>query len=425
MTSLACSTITLTSGAIAVAVNNLTLQGPGLLSLELSGNDADRALWHIGSGTLTVNDMMVTHGKKYLNDGDIGNAGGGCIFSSGSVSMDHAWAKYCDTGSNDVDNAVHGGAVYAANSVVMNYSLVTSSAAHSSAFQARGGGVYTPGQFFMFRSSISSNTVAAPHIPSGAGVQVGSVRDEGVAGTPGQAAGVKYSNITGNSGALWGAGGYFTGNTAIGNSTISGNNACRAAGLYFVAGSGVTQPASIYSSTVSGNASTCTGGAGVSVWNENSSFKDSTIAFNTTQSAGSTKYGAGVRVPNANTIELQNTIIASNYVDFGDGPLADDIGGGGTITGAANLVYYPSSMVTPGGTILLTDPMLRALASNGGPTSTHMLNYGSPAINVGNNASGAVVDQRGSGHPRILGPFPDIGAVEFDLPDSIFANGFD
>ncbi len=426
MTTLACSTITLTSGQISIGANNLTLQGPGILGLEVSGGDSSRVFWHIGSGTLTVNDMIVSHGKKYLNDGEIGNAGGACLFSSGTIAMNNAWAKYCDTGSNDVDNAVHGGAVYAATGILMNSSLVTASTAHSSTFQARGGGLYTPGTLFMLRSTVSGNTVTAASLATGGGVQVGSVRPEGVAGTPGHSAGVKYSSITGNSTSGFGGGAYFTGDAAVGNSTISGNQSCRAGGLYFVNSATVTQPASVYSSTVSSNTAACTtGGAGISIWSRNSSFKDTTIAFNTTHSGGSTKYGAGVRMPNANTIDLQNTIIASNFVDFGAGPLADDIGGGGTLTGAANLVYFPSSMTTPGGTILLQDPMLRALASNGGPTATHMPNYGSVVIDAGNNASGATVDQRGTGHPRIFGPAADIGAVEFDLADLIFANGFD
>jgi len=422
MTALACSTITLTSGAISVGVNNLTVQGPGILSLEVSGNDMYRVFWHLGTGTLTVNDMIVSHGKKYLNDGDIGNAGGACLFSAGSIAMNHAWAKYCDTGSNDVDSPVRGGAVYATGGITMGYSLVTASTAHSSAFEARGGGAYTPGQFFMLRSTVSGNSVSGS-IGSGGGVQVGSVRTPG---TNGGSAGIKYSSITGNNASTWGGGTYLTGNAAVGRSTISGNQSCRAAGVYFVGSGTVTQPASLYSSTVSSNTALCTTGAGgAQLWNRDSSFKDATIAFNRTQSGGSTKYGVGVRIPNANTIDLQNTIIASNFVDFGGGPLADDVGGGGTMTGANNLVYFPSSMVTPGGTILLTDPMLRALASNGGPTATNMPNYGSAVIDVGNNASGVTVDQRGSGHPRILGPAVDIGAVEFDLPDSIFANGFD
>jgi len=113
---------------------------------------------------------------------------------------------------------------------------------------------------------------------------------------------------------------------------------------------------------------------------------------------------------------------STSFPDF----VPDDIGGrtGARVVGANNLVYF-TDIVLPGGTILLTDPMLRALDSNGGSTATHMPNFGSPVIDVGNNESGATVDQRGPGFPRILGPAPDIGAVEFNLVDEIFADGFD
>ncbi|MBK8022884.1 MAG: hypothetical protein IPK19_15995 [Chloroflexi bacterium] len=55
-----------------------------------------------------------------------------------------------------------------------------------------------------------------------------------------------------------------------------------------------------------------------------------------------------------------------------------------------------------------TNPLLDVLADNGGPTETHALLPGSPAINSGNNAkaqdhTGATLttDQRGSGFLRI------------------------
>ncbi|MGH2548509.1 MAG: choice-of-anchor Q domain-containing protein, partial [Thermomicrobiales bacterium] len=97
---------------------------------------------------------------------------------------------------------------------------------------------------------------------------------------------------------------------------------------------------------------------------------------------------------------------------------------GAIVNGANNLVYF-TDILLPAGTILLTDPSLRALNLNGGTTATHMPNFGSPVIDFGNNVSGATVDQRGAGFPRILGALPDIGSVEFDLSDKIFANGFD
>jgi hypothetical protein len=424
LTNLACSKITLTSGAIAIGLDNLTIQGPGALGLEIDGSDQDRVFWHVGSGTLSINDVSVSHGKKYLNDGDIGNAGGACVFSSGRLSFNSSWAKYCDLGSSDVDSPVHGGALYAATGVSLSYSMVTSSQAHSSGYHARGGGVYTPGDANIVHSTISGNSVSSSAgYGGGGGVEVGSVR-----GIAGGTTLMKYSTISSNLASNFGGGAYLTGNVLIANSTISGNQSQSGGGLYLVHSSTVTQPPGLYSSTVSGNTASRPGrSGGIQAFYEDVRIADSTIAFNTAVSADTTKYGAGIRQFAANNIELQNTIISGNKTSLdGDDPQPDDIGGadGATVTGANNLVYAPG-IVTPGGTLVLIDPSLRALAANGGPTATHMPNFGSPVIDVGNNASGATVDQRGPGFPRIRGPLPDIGAVEFNLSDEIFANGFD
>ena len=65
--------------------------------------------------------------------------------------------------------------------------------------------------------------------------------------------------------------------------------------------------------------------------------------------------------------------------------------------------------------------MLPPLADNGGPTQTHLLLPGSPAIDKG-NASGSIYDQRGLNFGRTFdyaaipnaetGDGSDIGAVE-------------
>jgi hypothetical protein len=430
LTALDCSTITLTSGAIVVPVDSLTIQGPSALLLTIDGGYSDRVFWHLGFGELTIADVSVAHGRKYLNDGGTGDAAGGCIFSTGDVTLDHAWAKYCKAGSNDSSATVRGGAVYAENGVFMNGSIVTGSTAYTVGTTAsRGGGVYTPGDLLVLYSTISGNTATT----TGGGVQVGSSH-----GTPGGYGRIKYSTITANTqrttGYVLGGGGvYLTGDAYISHSTISGNSGCRGAGVYFIDAGNATGPAAIYSSTVSGNSGTyCgvnSGAGGVQSFNANMVIMDSTIAFNTyDDNRTENKYGAGVRLANANSLVLENTIIAGNMVRNLSSPdfLPDDIGGheGASVAGANNLVYM-TDILLPAGTILLTDPSLRALDANGGTTATHMPNFGSPVIDFGNNVSGAAVDQRGPGYPRILGAQPDIGAVEFDLSDEIFANGFD
>jgi hypothetical protein len=59
-----------------------------------------------------------------------------------------------------------------------------------------------------------------------------------------------------------------------------------------------------------------------------------------------------------------------------------------------------------------TNVQLGALADNGGPTKTHALLAGSPALNVGSNPGGLLIDQRGYGFSRTVGAGTDIGAIE-------------
>ena len=56
--------------------------------------------------------------------------------------------------------------------------------------------------------------------------------------------------------------------------------------------------------------------------------------------------------------------------------------------------------------------MLGLLANNGGPTLTHALLVGSPAINTGSNPNALAFDQRGTPFVRTFGAQTDIGAFE-------------
>jgi hypothetical protein len=64
----------------------------------------------------------------------------------------------------------------------------------------------------------------------------------------------------------------------------------------------------------------------------------------------------------------------------------------------------------------IIDPKLAPLADNGGPTFTHALLPGSPAIDAGDPGSSFSVDQRGVARPIAAGGLPDIGAYEANLP---------
>ena len=65
-----------------------------------------------------------------------------------------------------------------------------------------------------------------------------------------------------------------------------------------------------------------------------------------------------------------------------------------------------------------TDPILGPLQDNGGPTLTHALLPGSPAINAGdpNFVGPPDYDQRGPGYDRVRGGRIDVGSFEVQNP---------
>src|SRR5205814_5288613 len=90
------------------------------------------------------------------------------------------------------------------------------------------------------------------------------------------------------------------------------------------------------------------------------------------------------------TLRLGNTILkkgsasGANILNTGTvisqgHNLSDDSAEGGAGTGPGGDLNQPGDMRN-------TDPLLGALASNGGPTQTHLLLPGSPAIDAGSNA---------------------------------------
>ena len=110
---------------------------------------------------------------------------------------------------------------------------------------------------------------------------------------------------------------------------------------------------------------------------------------------------------------LKNTIVANTILD--DSFLPGECGGTGGVPitdGGYNLDSDGTcGFATENNSLSGVDPMLGPLADNGGPTWTHALLEGSPAIDKG-DSFGAIADQRGISRP--LGAASDIGAFEFE-----------
>ena len=145
----------------------------------------------------------------------------------------------------------------------------------------------------------------------------------------------------------------------------------------------------------------------------------STVAISdVTATNGSAVVGGGIYTGNSGTVSFKNTIIAGNS----GGSLPDCRG---TLTSQGhNLVQELALCTIDGdltGNITGQDPNLGPLADNGGPTFTHALLDGSPAIDAGDDSVldsplSLTTDQRGPGFPRLSGAHVDIGA--FERPNS-------
>lgn len=420
LTSLQCATITLVTGGITLAAENVTLIGPGAATLAIDGADQFQVLHHTASGLLTLHGMTLQNGKATLVP--LGQIAGGCVKSDyGSILFDESTATHCHSYSPDLsgEQLATGGALFAYGYVSLQNSRIVDSVAKSRSTNALGGAIFAGGDVTLVGSQVSGNLVRC--IDGTSSARGGAI----FAGGNVVMTGSTVDNNKANSGygayigPSFGGGLYIQGNarglagTTITASTISGNSARNAGGVELLNAGLDAFTSILLSSTVSGNyASSHVGGF---VTAKNLDVSGSTIAFNTAMYSSS---GAGGLQGYSAAIDLQSTIIANNVaatVPFDFDPL------GSTVTGSHNLIMATST--PPTGTIG-SDPHLQPLANNGGATKTHLLSGGSPALDQGLNPSNLEFDQRGAGYPRVLGSAADIGATETDF-DQIFANGFE
>ena len=226
-------------------------------------------------------------------------------------------------------------------------------------------------------------------------------------------------------------GGIFTYNGAVTltSSTVSGNrtqgNGAAGGGIFTFNGA-----VTLASSTVSGNLTEGLGAHGGGLWVHNSivTIVNSTIVGNSANSASGTGGGIGMQVDFFNQkLTIHNSIIAGNNdggtaPDFIE-PFDPDSGtpGNQNLDVQYSLIGSTTGNNTPAspGNLLNQDAVLGPLADNGGPTQTHALSAGSPAINAGNNALAVDLssnpltnDQRGAPFTRNDGGGIDMGAYE-------------
>lgn len=462
-------TITLTSGDIDLT-EAVTITGPGAGLLTVSGNDASRIFDIAATAEIaenfTITNLTVTSGATDGEDGagirvsednltltdvvvsgnDVLNGSGGGISVAGyegSLSINNS------TITGNTSTIVGGGIAF------MVYDggtlSITSSTISGNASEVYGGGIaaaaYYSGTLLITGSTISGNT--SGNVGGGLTASLGcegSVATilntaivNNTSGTTVDADGlgggaaflgcaevtIADSVVTGNVadpndlsptvGALdIGLGGglvFYSSNTTISRTTISGNTAYAGGGVYFYYSGATLENVTIANNQAQSPAGDGTGG-GIYAYYSTLVMKETTVAGNTAESGG-----GGIHGDESSDLTLTNSIVANNTGDADIDFIASP-----TIT--YSLVETPGTTdMTGTGNLSGQDPQLAPLAGNnstilaGAPGSqqtpqTFLPACDSPVIDAGDPAftPPPATDERG--FPRVAGAEIDMGAVE-------------
>jgi CSLREA domain-containing protein len=356
-----------------------------LTNCTLNGNEGvggGGGIYQWSDGLLSVTDSVIEEntanfgGGIYSNVGTVDVTGSGIFNYIGSVGLENS--TVAGNHANIAGGLANGaGTVYLTNSAVNNNTA-----------EKDGGGIYDA---IGLLTSLTNSTVNGNHA---GGMGGGVVNDSGLVV-------ISDSTVSGND-SKWGGGIAYGSPVTATNSTISGNMADEDGGGFY----GLVNAAHLYNVTTTGNyADYDLNGSGV---------------------------GGGVFIGEMYDDDaefyFENSLIALNYESEPDGGgwarVVGDCAGTLQSNGYNLMTAYSAECMVTGG-VTLADPMLGPLAYYGGPTQTHALLPGSPAIDAGDpsgclDSEGVLLatDQRGLF--RHAGGRCDLGAYEFHMYTSYF-----
>ena len=428
---------TVSGDTTVVTISGMTISNGNTFELD---DPRGGGISNIDNGTLTITDSIIS-GNKAEDDGAIRNLGALEVRNStlsGNTSNGTAGGIYNDRGATATvsdstflrNSAPDGGSIFNSGGTLE----VTNSTFSDNRSTVGYGGAFANG------SSSTATVTDSTFSGNSAATEGGAIRNDGTLE-------VDNSTFSGNNSAPNGGGMWHGSQTslAVTDSTFSGNSATDGAGLFNRGGGTVT----VDNSTFSDNRANLRGGGVFSDTNlsgETTTITNSTISGNTAQTSGGGVYNTdGLTVIKFSTItkntapndqgsgvasvgndrtrtEVLSSIISANTntdVDFVEGTTNTFVSRGYNLIGDGNATGAFNQTL---GDRIGTDPKLGALANNGGPTQTHALLIGSPAIDAipqGANGCGTDItqDQRGVSRPQ--GSACDIGSFELEkLPDT-------
>jgi len=339
------------SNSVVVANDAVGGDVIGIFSGARAGDADGGALCITNSIVDCTNSRFSTNtalGGSMIRGGSGGEAHGGAIQNQGTLTL-----SSCGLFGN---RAINQGGNYGTGSELQGL--------------AQGGAIYTPGTLKMWKSTLAGNLAQ--------GSIGGSLMGVGFTGGAGLGGGIFNSGVA-----------------AITNSTLSKNLARGGNGGYpnvptpSPGGPGIGGGLSNEGGTVI--LVHCTLGENEAVGG----------AFLPIGSGFGPALGGGIYTTNG-TVTLNNSIVANS--------LSSSNCFGSVVDGGHNPSSDASCNFSAPGSLNNTDPKLGPLADNVGPTPTHALLMGSPAIDAADSSFCPPTDQRGA--PRPSGLACDIGAYE-------------
>lgn len=356
--------ITLNKNVSLVGVDTSILDGNGFatvvtvprgITVSISGVRVQNGRADFESGAGITNDGTLTLTNVTISENTASRGAG--ITNSGWLTIDQSIIN------DNLSSGVGGGGIANSNGarLTITESILSNNIA-TGPTGGTGGAIINEGLLTINRSMITGNFAREATISNVNGLVT-----------------INASTISGNTG-----GGLYNASTmTVTNSTISNNTALNGGGIY----NGTIGESTVLNTTITGNSATYSGNG---IYNDNT----------------------------GRPLNLQNTILAANPSVgapdcFGSiTPQGHNLVGNNT-----DCTFTPIDGDKVGSDIKSIDPKLGPLEDNGGPTPTHALLPGSPAINAGTPARpGSVAeactttDQRGIARPQ--GVRCDIGAFE-------------
>jgi CSLREA domain-containing protein len=398
-------------GTLAIA-KRLSITGPsaGIVIRRRSTDPEFRILFISSSASVKLANLIIRNGKT----GQLG--GGGGIINYGTLTLTHCLvagnlSRPAPSGSTGGGISNQGGTLTLTTSAVMDNS--------------DGGILNRGGTLTLTTSTVASNTVFGIANVRGTATVINSRIVDNLAGGINNTLGrftLRRSTVARNSfGPFGGEGGGIAnhnGEFTVANSTIASNSAGQGGGILNEDRAQLGSTITITNSTVSGNSARSGFGGGIfniggGGTEARVTLLNSTVVRNSAPEEG----GGGIAQTGADpALRLTNSLVAQNSASTGPDVL--DLGvpqggvsarfsliGNGSSSGITNT--NGNQVGTPSNPI---DPKIGPLADNGGPTKTHALLLGSPAIDAASTPDCPTTDQRGVLRPQ--GAACDIGSYE-------------